>query len=521
MFLIVIVQIPTWLTSNSEQVIVNMPPLRQVKTLIYLSQTAFSSWYSLAIHNNPTIKVDLFEHLPQSLAEETSYYVLQAAFAVIHHFGSKCDPDLDDAVLIQEHCLYLQKVLSKLLDGKSRFIDVNFDIDMRTFANFKSPATEERPDNPSTIPEQVILTEQLIQENDSLSQISQTFVKHFETEGLKLEVFNPGLFIIDRPKEEDYDIEEVHKVSLCWNEPQVLISLVDHCESLQTLNLLGYEELTDLALDYIAGTIGDSPGLQNLIEITLPKKCFVTTEGIRSLIENLSKLELIENQGKMGTMIQIQILPSIYNLKEFSQLESTTSGGLDESEIVDNFGEEVQGWSPNKNDIKHLTHCFPKLKSMKLLMEDSELLKLSDEDLLWDLNQLEIHLLTPSIISKGIHRFCISFSDHLVSLKLTVLDCVSFHSILMIAKHCQELKLFHLEIWEKLILDEDIIGDNYFGKLEDLKIECEHYTEPLTFNVMKFFMGCHSLKIVQYFAHLTWLTDEDFQSLWKLSALQR
>ena len=149
-----------------------MPPLKQVKTLIYLSQTAFGSWYSLAIFNTPSVLVNLFEHLPQSLAEETGYYVLQAAFAVIHHFGSQCDPDLDDAVLIQEHCSYLNKVLSKLLNSKSRFIDVNFDIDMRRFANFKSSGEPE--EDQSIIPEQVILTEQLIQENDSVSEISKT-----------------------------------------------------------------------------------------------------------------------------------------------------------------------------------------------------------------------------------------------------------------------------------------------------------------------------------------------------------
>merc|ERR1739836_32354 len=135
----------------------------------------------------------------------------------------------------------------------------------------------------------------------------------------------------------------------------------------------------------------------------------------------------IENQGKMGTMLQVQNLSSTYNLREFSQLESTTSGGLEEFELIDNFGEEVQGWPPSKNDVKHMVNCFPKLKSMKLLMEDTELHQMSDQDLPWDLNQLEIHLLTPNIISKGIHRFCVVFSEHLVSLKLTVLDCISFH----------------------------------------------------------------------------------------------
>ena len=108
-------------------------------------------------------------------------------------------------------------------------------------------------------------------------------------ENSKLEVFNPGLFLIDRPSEEDFNEDEPHKVSLCWNNPQVLISLVDHCPNITTLNLLCYDELTDLALEYIAGyisgAIGNSPGLKNLVDITLPKRCFVTTEGIRVLVK--------------------------------------------------------------------------------------------------------------------------------------------------------------------------------------------------------------------------------------------
>ena len=218
-----------------------MPPLKQVKTLVYLSQTAFSSWYSTTIYNYPTVKIDLFDYLPQSVAEETSYYVLQAAFAVIHHFGSKCDPDLDDEVLIQEHCLYLNRVLQKLLDTRAKFIDVNFSIDMRTFANFKNSTEIFENFDQNIIPEQVILTEQAIQENVSVSKISQSFIDYFEnmSEDSKLEVFNPGLFLIDRPSEEDFNEDEPHKVSLCWNNPQLLISLVDHCPKIQTLNLLG------------------------------------------------------------------------------------------------------------------------------------------------------------------------------------------------------------------------------------------------------------------------------------------
>ena len=86
---------------------------------------------------------------------------------------------------------------------------------------------------------------------------------------------------IDVPRqnpEEDL-INDPHKISLCWNQPQLLIHLVEKATNLTNLNLIGYEELTDLALEYIAGQIGDCLGLKLLTEITLPKKCFVTIEG--------------------------------------------------------------------------------------------------------------------------------------------------------------------------------------------------------------------------------------------------
>ena len=68
-----------------------MPPLREVKTLFYLSETAFSSWYALALFRHPSVRLDLFEYLPHNCAEELSYYVLQAAFGVIHHNCANCD----------------------------------------------------------------------------------------------------------------------------------------------------------------------------------------------------------------------------------------------------------------------------------------------------------------------------------------------------------------------------------------------------------------------------------------------
>ena len=39
--------------------------------------------------------------------------------------------------------------------------------------------------------------------------------------------------------EDDYINEEPHKISLCWNQPQLLIHLVEQCQNLNNLNLTG------------------------------------------------------------------------------------------------------------------------------------------------------------------------------------------------------------------------------------------------------------------------------------------
>ena len=86
-----------------------MPPLKQPKSLVYLSHISFSSWYSMKLYHCPNFHIDLFDSLPQNLAEELSYYVLQATFGVIHHFCAQCDAELDDQLLVQENCQYLNR----------------------------------------------------------------------------------------------------------------------------------------------------------------------------------------------------------------------------------------------------------------------------------------------------------------------------------------------------------------------------------------------------------------------------
>ena len=185
----------------------------------------------------------------------------------------------------------------------------------------------------------------------------------------RLECFELGIFVTDRQIPADH--QGLHQVSLVWNQPNVLISLVDRAFSITRLSLLGYEDLTDLALEYIAGRVGTSRGLPNLTVIILPVKCFVTPMGIRALLESLPMLEVVRNQGKMGAMIcpapsSDQITPLVLQfgkptlkLKEFCQMESLTSGGMDEETFEVN--ENPEPWIPTDVSIHYVMKLCPRI----------------------------------------------------------------------------------------------------------------------------------------------------------------
>ena len=90
---------------------------------------------------------------------------------------------------------------------RTQHIDVNFDIDMRKFANFKLhqqdlEQIQEIPENGS--PDRVILTEELVCDNQAIFVISNTISKFLQDQNQSgLRVFNPGLFIIDRQNPND------------------------------------------------------------------------------------------------------------------------------------------------------------------------------------------------------------------------------------------------------------------------------------------------------------------------------
>ena len=114
--------------------------------------------------------------------------------------------------------------------------------------------------------------------------------------------------------------------------------------------------------------------------------------------------------------------------------------------------------------------------------------------------------------------------NSLISLKLTTLDHLSWHSIQIIGKYCHELKIFHLEVWNTIVWsheDESKLDEDSFPKLEDLKLKCEDYTEPIPEFVIRYFLQSENsnLNIVQICVHLSWLNDENFPTIWSMRNL--
>ena len=79
---------------------------------------------------------------------------------------------------------------------------------------------------------------------------------------------------------------------------QVAINLVRHCPLLTRLSLLGYEDLSDIVLEFISGELGESGGgLRNLETLRLPDRSYVTEVGVASVLQRLQYLRLLVFPG--------------------------------------------------------------------------------------------------------------------------------------------------------------------------------------------------------------------------------
>ena len=79
---------------------------------------------------------------------------------------------------------------------------------------------------------------------------------------------------------------------------QVAINLVRHCPLLTRLSLLGYEDLSDIVLEFISGELGESGGgLRNLETLRLPDRSYVTEVGVASVLQRLRYLRILVFPG--------------------------------------------------------------------------------------------------------------------------------------------------------------------------------------------------------------------------------
>ena len=73
-----------------------------------------------------------FQSLPRLITETLYYWVVRSGFLFI-----KIETDLDDQVILDDHCDFLTKLLSIILQPNMKLVEQDFTIDLRNFKNFE------------------------------------------------------------------------------------------------------------------------------------------------------------------------------------------------------------------------------------------------------------------------------------------------------------------------------------------------------------------------------------------------
>jgi hypothetical protein len=275
-----------------------------------------------------------FHSLPRAVAEALYRWVVQSSFLIV-----KIQTDVDDQVILDEHCGFLARILKIVLHPKMRHLEGDFTIDLRNFKNFYiCEQSEDVPEDVHLEVHGLQVTEELLGENSKVAEISQTFAEFLAT-APGLETFTPGLFVTDRSQPTS---AEPHKMSLCFSSPQVAINLVQRCPLLTTLSLLGYEDLSDIVLEFLSGEHEESAGLVGLESLQLPERSYITEHGVRSLLQRLPRLRLLSFPGdtvekhscpgNLGKVFELDWEPMFgpcLKLENFSQMLATSSGGVE------------------------------------------------------------------------------------------------------------------------------------------------------------------------------------------------
>ena len=80
--------------------------------------------------------------MPRLVTETLYFWVVRSGFLLI-----KVQTDLDDSVVLEDHCDYLVKILTVLLQQNMKSVEQDFTIDLRNFNNFQLNDCNERDEN--------------------------------------------------------------------------------------------------------------------------------------------------------------------------------------------------------------------------------------------------------------------------------------------------------------------------------------------------------------------------------------
>ena len=294
--------------------------------------------------------------------------------------------------------------------------------------------------------------------------------------------------------------------------------MVKCCPNLSYISLVGYEDLSDIVLEFLSGEHLESPGLKLLETLHLPDRSYISEHGVASLLQRLPLLKRLNFPGNLGKVFDLEWEPLFdgnLKLENFSQMMASSSGGVDVSE--DPYGFEVQCWTPTAATVAKIRRLCPNISCLRLLIDDLLLTELCSLD---NIEDLEAHL-TWSGLTAGFELFCEQQAKSLTSIELTLLDNFSWHSIVLIGSACPHLSKFHLGLWREDLTDVAALqlSDNWkdkpvFANLLDLKVKCEVYVDFLPEAVLDFFLlQCHRLQILQYQAPIDWLDHQDLSHL--------
>ena len=454
----------------------------------------------------------LFRDFPSQILEELYFWVVQNSAGFL---SSSCD-DEDDKDILQRQCRYLSACSQIFLNTKMKKIEQSFTVNLSLFPNFGGFRIKDEENDKEISDMSILASDEFLTDIDEVQNVRDPFIDFFEAKPTDLESFEMGLFLQGRPDEGF----EAKKYSLIWTNPTALISFVDNCaENLTHLNLDGYEELNDLAVEYLAGKTerNMNKGLKKLVYIKLPKKSFISEYSFKVLIENLLNLEFIDHPGKLGLLCENErdFLDDkrTFNLKLFNQMELIDSGAVNEEADEDEDVFEIKPWNPSIELLQSIRQSFPKLNKLKLLINDEYLSKFAEADFCDNLEEIEVHSTWSGIGTLDI--LAISASNTLTKISLEVLEGYSWTIIASIGKHCHNLTSFHMTIWSEYIENVDILEDiledkeERFKNLTDLSIKCEDHIDYFPNIIFFYFMTCNgNLRIVNFVAPVSWITPD-------------